>query len=298
MAQTIIVNKKQGPGNQSSLMSIFDGSGTFKLNYRTRYVTLFGCGGGGGGGSGRRSTTTAAAGGGGGASGTPLLEIMVPLDILGVATSGYNISYSVGAGGTRGASVTVDDTDGNAGAAGGDTTIGNLIAKGGGGGSGGTSTAGGGGIEGSYYPLWQIGSVFDGLAGADGNNVAGSASAFSQYWPSGGGGGGGADSGTPRVGGTGGGTYKSDNVTELKAATAQDTAGIAGLIYTVGSTGSIYCGRGGGGGHGDNGAGAGNGGNGGTYGGGGGGGGGSLNGTASGQGGTGGAGFIILIEYF
>lgn len=79
-------------------------------------------GGGGGGGSGRRGAAGSARSGGIGGAGSEPTFFSFLVSELG----GTSINVTVGAGGGAGAAITVDDTSGNQGSAGSDTTFGTL----------------------------------------------------------------------------------------------------------------------------------------------------------------------------
>jgi hypothetical protein len=115
-------------------------------------------GGAGGGGSGRRGAAGSARRGGaaGGAPGRCIRRL------TGIA-AGTSITVTIGAGGAGGAVQTADDTNGNAGTAGGDTTVGAYFtAFGGAAGIGGVGAISGGTTSGS-------GSVGRGASGTSGN---------------------------------------------------------------------------------------------------------------------------------
>lgn len=129
---------------------IYEAAGTYTLTPPTGATAYFFeiVGGGAGGGSGRRgaSLTTRWGGGGGGAGG--FVSGVVRIDPF------YpTVKVTVGAGGDGGAAVTADNTNGNNGVAGsqssvGDPTFTTFVAPGGFEGAGGTATSGhGGGIN-------------------------------------------------------------------------------------------------------------------------------------------------------
>lgn len=260
------------------------------------YVLMFG--GGGGGGSGRRrasgsSATAASSGGGGGAGGRT--ELWVPASSLGAT-----VTVTVGAAGTGGAAQTTDDTNGNSGTSGGDTTFGSIgRARGGTNGVGGTTstgapgTAGGGGgeiVSGSaaYTASGGAGSTSTGL---DGNNGG--------YRPGGGGGGGGFGAGSTVTrggspGGLGGSLYSSSTASTGLGGTAGPASGNGGAGP---SQTTNFVGGSGGGGGGSGTVTAGAGGNGGGPGGAG-GGGGAGHTVNSGAGGNGAVGFVMVVTLF
>lgn len=107
-------------------------TGTTYTRYRARLW-----GGGGGGGSGRRGAAGTNRWGGGSGQGGNYSEVTGPLSELGAT-----VAYSIGAGGIGGAAVSVDDTNGNAGANGSPTTFGPFAASEGFGGAAGTGSNG------------------------------------------------------------------------------------------------------------------------------------------------------------
>lgn len=122
-------------------------SSTFNLIWPPGYndIDFDASGGGGGGGSGRRGAAGTMRNGGapGGAPGRILRR-------LSGVTPGTSTTITIGAGGTGGAAQTVNDTSGNAGVAGGNTTIGTFFtAYGGAAGIGGAANTNGVGTSGS-----------------------------------------------------------------------------------------------------------------------------------------------------
>lgn len=113
----------------------FTASGTWTKPATAQFVLIEMWGAGGGGGSGRRAPHLAGAGSGGG-GGSYLTKGFKASDLS------STVAITVGLGGTGGAAVTVDNTNGNAGANGGDTSFGSYAqAFGGQGGTGGTGTS-------------------------------------------------------------------------------------------------------------------------------------------------------------
>lgn len=257
-------------------------------------VTIIGAGGGGG--SGRRgAANTLRAGGGGGCGGACSRADFYVTDLP------SSVAVTIGAPGTGGAAVTVDNTNGNNGTNGGDTLFGTLLRAGGGtGGFGGTTfatgdysgppsygmfpgTSGGGDIS---QPGGQSGVGFSVTAGHD--QAVGSAG----FGATGGGSGGYLSTTNVLQGaGTGGPNYPFQ-----VAGGTLGTAGAAGGNGNLPATGPLGIpvpGTGGGGGGSSVTAAAGGGGNG-VRGGGGGGGGASQNTFSSGAGGTGGGGYCAV----
>jgi len=238
--------------------------------------------GGGGGGSGRRGTAGNAAGGGGAASGGISEGWFKTADLP------ATVSVTVGAGGTGGAAITINDTTGNDGVMGGDSSFGTYILA-----AGGTQGIGGDIIFGSPGNASTTGSQFNGSNGALGLTVNGIDSVDSIYGAPSGGAGGGGISGT---GGTAGRTIGYNNNAFTPGGSSAGQAGTNGTAF-----GSYGPGTGGGGGAGSDSpatVNGGDGGNGGNYGGGGGGGGAAENGKNSGKGGDGAGGYVLAITFF
>lgn len=264
-------------------VQVFTVDGTWTKPAGARSVEVLCINGGGGGGSGRRGAAATARGGGGGGGGSGITRWVLRADDLSATEQ-----VVVGAGGTGGPAVTVNDTNGATGNPGGISRFGPPRARGGsapGAGGGGTTTGGAGGTAGA--------GMFTGGAGATGSGTtAGTAATASNAAAGGGGGGGAVSSGDAAFGGGNGAA-----VTAIDA-----TAGAAGVVDGAAPTAAHHApgqpGSGGGGGAGSltgpGQAGA----AGGLYGGGGGGGGASVNGQPSGAGGPGGAGVVVVITYF
>lgn len=269
---------------------------SFVLPSNAKYINIDAIGAGAGGGSGRRGAagTNRGGGGGGGAGGRSNYSCKVS------SLSSQTLIVCVGYGSAGGASVTVNNTDGNgSGAFGGSSrvdvgTLGNSsLCLGFGGSNGGGGTTSGGSNGG---PVWTS-TYLPGNAGAGGASTpTGSDGGYSIQAPSPGAGGGGISSSD--VGGAGG-TARGNEVTRGAALTsAGGSIGNPGIPGVVASTSNI---DGGGGGGGGGGAGltsaAGNGGDGGFPGGGAGGGGASLNGYNSGAGGNGANGLVRIVVW-
>jgi len=275
------------------------GSSTWTKPSGAKLVYILVYGGGSGGGSGRRrataSSSTAAFGGGGGASGGRT-ELWIPATELGATET-----VTVGAGGTGGAAITVDDTNGASGAAGQNSSVGSWItARGAVASSGGTTSSGSGASGGNTIVVAYTGTTIYSGSGAAGSSTAGNTGSRGGYNGGGGGGGGGfaAASTTENTGGAGG---KGGSVFTTSAS-GIGSGGSAGGFASNGGNGSnattyFVGGDGGGSGGSGNLVAAGAGGNGGFPGGGG-GGGGAGHGANSGAGGNGGNGYVRIVTFF
>ena len=100
-------------------VDVFTSSGTWTKPAGAAYVDMWLISGGGGGGSGRRGAAATHRSGGGGGGGCAINVQNFPASAL--ASTLY---VTVGAGGTGGAGVLVDDTNGNNGTAGGESRVG------------------------------------------------------------------------------------------------------------------------------------------------------------------------------
>ena len=280
-----------------------NGTGTwtaYTIPTGTTVLDLYLIGGGGGGGSGRRGAAgSVRCGGGGGASGG---VTVTRLSVAALAAAGITTLYArAELGGTGGAPATADNTDGNAGGAGGwayvskaqSTAAGDVIlaAGGGTGGGGGTNANGTAGPAGNANEAMAAGSAgaaasttggagANGATGTSGGAAAGGSGAgLTTGNVASTGGNGGNARGIPGSGGTGGATG---------AAGAAPLNPVGGFVHVGG----------GGGGGGSQASGAGGaGGDGGPYGGGGGGGSASANGSASGAGGAGGNAVVRIVAW-
>jgi len=117
-----------------SLVTIFTATGTYSVTSAVD-VEVFLVGGGGGGGSGPRRATATLKTGGGGGGGAAWNRLAYPASVLSSPET-----VTIGTGGPGGVSVTSNDTNGNAGSAGVDSTFGNLLrAKAGSGGGAGNN---------------------------------------------------------------------------------------------------------------------------------------------------------------
>lgn len=262
------------------------GSGNYTIPEGASALTIQLKGGGGGGGSGRRGAAgTVRCGGGPGGNGATVELTVAVSELLAVYPSGV-IPYSVGAGGAGGAAVTTNDTDGNAGAIGGQSTFGtgenSFRALQGNNGMGGTATSGTGGF--SFIGTWPMlpvnsASASGGTAvntnfggpgpggGITSGNVASAGTAgLGAFTPGTGGSGGVVDGAAPGSGQAT--TIPFDMPAPGGGAASITTAAQAGANALANS------GRGGGGG------------------------GASLNGNNSGAGGNGGSGYIRIVAIF
>jgi hypothetical protein len=277
---------------QAAKVDVYTANDTWNKPAGAKLVHFHLIGGGAGGGAGRRgATSTNRGGGGGGGAGRVTIGYTV------AAALGSSVTVTVGSGGT-GASDAADDTNGDAGTNGGETSFGSdIIATGGLGGGGGTDSAGGAGGATGSNQLQVYGAAGSGLgAGGAGATSGGSGTAGgspSNMSGAGGGGGGNSISNTNTAGGQGGagGTVGQANNAR--------TAGPLGNSGAAGTTSVLVSGTGGAGGRtftpwaGAAGA------NGGDYGGGGGGGSAALNAAGgSSAGGNGGGGVCIITTYF
>ena len=276
----------------SAQVDIYSTAGTFTWTKpaNAKLVNIVVISGGGGGGSGRKAGVGSQASGGGGGGGGSYSVRDIAASILGSTET-----VVVGSGGTGGASVTANNTNGNIGAAGGNSSFGTWIQVSGGGGAGAaTNTNGPAGAGSSARAMFQGGNGSAGGAGA-GTLTGGSNVNVS-------GAGGGAGGGLPAaatVGFTGstggtclgswlsGGTANGGAIGGNGASAPNVAAGFAASGSAGGGGGSSVTGN------------AGNGGNGGLYGGAGGGGGAALDNVGnSGAGGAGAQGIVIVTTYF
>ena len=284
---------------ESVIMTSFIASGTWTKPQGLKRIFGAFFGAGGGSGSGRRGAAGTNRFGGGGSGGGEGVWLSAAADAL-----PSTVAVTIGAGGTGGAAVTVDDTNGNPGTAGGDTSFGAIaIAKGGAFGGGGSTAAGAlgaGGAVASGNP--QYGPFcLPGANGAAGNTITTAAGATgfigTTACPGGGGGGGINSSNTVGVAAMTGGAIYQNGVLQAGPVSGATPDGIDDksvfLHFSTSLTSGYGPGTGGAGGvpatpDGGNGgrcAGAG-------------GGAGVLNGTNSGAGGDGGDGLAVIMEFY
>ena len=264
---------------------------TYTIPKEARAIQIIAIGGGGGGGSGRRGAAGTIRTGGAGGNGGARIDMMIPTDIL-----GDTITAQISAGGTGGAAIGADDTNGAAGTGGGFVLIrsnGVEICRAGGGGGGGGGSAAAATAAGAttgYYGTAGVG-------GASSTTAAGVAAATTAAFigAPGGGGGGNITAANAQFGGGNGGIAQGLGPA---AGTAGGAAGANNGANGVDIVSNNSVGYGGGGGGGNSAGAGGNGGNGGNYGAGGGGGGASTNGSNSGAGGNGGSPVCIIIPIF
>lgn len=285
---------------ESVIFTTFTANGTWTKSAGLKRILICAVGAGGGGGSGRRFAAGNNRFGGGGGGGGEVVWLSITAEAL-----ASTVSVTVGTGGTGGAGILVDDTSGNIGIVGGDTSFGAVvIAKGGnpgggGGAAGGTIGAGGPIASGNpqYGPF-----ALSGGNGAVGNTVTTSAGATGFIGTTGapGGGGGGGINNTNVIGVaamTGGAVYQ-NGVLIAGPVSGASPNGVDNrsvfLHFSTTLTSGYGLGTGGAGGV----PAFPNGGNGGLYGAGGGGGSGTLNGTTSGAGGNGANGLIVVMGIY
>lgn len=272
------------PVSAATNVQEFTANGTWTKPSGAKWIEVVCIAGGGGGGSGRRSSGggTASGGGGGGGGGRSVCTYEA-------ADLPSTVSVTVGTGGGGGTGITAANTNGNAGAAGGNSTFGTYLkAVGGGGGApgNGSGNSNGGTAGGGLFS--------SGGTGGTGTQATFGAGAAGNYASAGGGSGGAGGSGAS-AGGAGGAeaTFYGSTITGGTAGSSGGGVGGNGNSDTAAMLGS-----GGGGGGGNIGGNGGAGGNGGSFGAGGGGGGGTGSGTTSGAGGAGSNGIVVVVTHF
>lgn len=285
----------------------FEANGTWNKPSGATLVQVIAIAGGGGGGSGRRGAAGTIRRGGGGGAGGQVVQRWLPADLLGDSEA-----VTVGLGGAGGDAIGGADTDGENGAAGGDSSFGSHVTTDGGNGGVGGGAGSGGQGGGSVRTIGQF-VAFQGGVGADANDgggappngsdtpfidtSTGTTNAGVHTGAAGGGAGGSISAGdVHRDGSDGGDSYALDAGVGGTAPGGDGTEGQTGnpdhnpLSWTPGA--------GGGGGAARHGAGdEGNGGGGGAWGGGGGGGGAKSNTGTSGAGGDGAPGLVVVISW-
>ncbi len=300
-----------------TIVTTFNSSGTWTKNANTKHVTYHLYSAGGGGGSGARYATPTGAGtqitGGAGGSVRGYTTYSMPASLMPASAM-----VTIGAGGSGGAAVLTDNTDGNNGADAGVTTFGDMP----GGYSQTTNSYGGpGGVRGSNAttPTNAFGLCINNWAGAIGVGAAtlnpggtggadfgggGVTNSINFGGPSSAGGGGGISTSAVATAGVDGGVFWTPGPLggQLPVQGTAGTGGAPGVSGTAGVDAGVSpstfmlggTGAGGGGGHITA---PGSGANGGLPGGAGSGGGAVVNGNASGAGGDGAAGQVIIVEY-
>ena len=268
---------------------VYTSSDTWTKRPLLKFINVVAISSGTSGASGRRGATLTNRWGGGGGPCGSINFLTLNADDL--PTS---ISATIGATTAGGAAVTTDDTNGNPGISGNDTSFGSLvIARAGNAPSGGTSTAGSGGISSSTTTMRTP------CTNGGSSSVTATPSAPGTAPVGSGAGGGGIDnSNVARAGGSSSIASSASNpfIAGVAGGANDGSNGTNGnsITYSEKQEGGV----GGGGGGGNASGSGGDGGNGGNPGGGGGGGGASLNGYNSGKGGNGARGELRIYEFY
>ena len=209
--------------------------------YSQIYAECWGAGGGGGSGS-FRATGAAFNGGGGGGGGYMFRPILA-------SALSSSTTVTIGAGGAGGAGVgsiggSPDETQGNAGSAGGDTTFSTCVADcANGGGAGSTNTFGfvSGGTGGGYGATNNVGNNTNYAFGGGNGSSVGSGAFLSCIYGGGGGGGSYDATGATSLFGGSGGAGSGGAAGSVKNGGAGGNAVSTGTSQAGGAGGAGYC---------------------------------------------------------
>ena len=251
-------------GGGGVVLTKYTASDTWTKDADAKWITVYIWGAGHGGGSGRRGGALSGRSGGGGGAGGGGLCYSGPAAFFNATET-----VTIGAGGTGGAAIAVDDTNGNPGTNGGDTSIGFILAgrsNSDGFGGGGTSTDGTAGNSTRYWNNDSVTSTSStgATAGnddppANGSAMPGSLSTITAAMymvPRGGGGGGGINAINTSSNGGNGALYNyASSSTAVSSLLAGGSGGVVGgaaagngLDASTLTAGGIACGGTGGGG--------------------------------------------------
>jgi hypothetical protein len=222
----------------------FSATGTFTKppGYSQIYAECWGAGGGGGSGS-FRATGVAFDGGGGGGGGYMFRPILA-------SALSSSTTVTIGAGGAGGAGVgsiggSPDETQGNVGSAGGDTTFSTCVADGAnGGGAGSTNTSSGfvsGGTGGGYGATNNVSSNTNYAFGGGNGSSSGVGPVTTCIYGGGGGGGSFASTGATSLFGGTGGNSGGGAAGSVKNGGAGGNAVSSGTSQAGGAGGAGYC---------------------------------------------------------